>query len=238
MKKGLKYQRILIKISGESLVSKGQAIDLSSEIVKSLARQIKAIKKMGVEVAIVIGGGNIWRGTFAKEIDPVTSDYMGMIATMINSLALQSALEIHGLPTRVQSAIEMQKLGEPFIRRKAIRHLEKGRVVIFACGTGNPYFTTDTAAVLRAAEIDADIIIKATKVDGIYSDDPNKNKDAIKYDEITYDEAFYKNLKVMDATAFSLCREKNIPIIVLNMNKEENILKVLLGEKVGTLVKK
>ena len=234
----MKYKRILIKISGEALISNNQAINLSSEVVGSLASQIKKIKKLGVEVSIVIGGGNIWRGTFAKEINSVTSDYMGMLATMINSLALQSALELKGIPTRVQSAIDVQKLSEPFIRRKAIRHLEKGRVVIFACGTGNPFFTTDTAAVLRAAEIDADVIVKATKVDGIYSDDPNKNKEAVRYDEITYDEAFSKNLKVMDATAFSLCREKNIPIIVLNMNKEDNILKAILGEKVGTLVTK
>ncbi|MCP4481249.1 MAG: UMP kinase [bacterium] len=232
-----KYKRILIKISGESLVSPSQAIDLSSDNVNRLASQIKEMKSLGVEVAIVIGGGNIWRGSFAKKIDPVTSDYMGMMATMINSLALQSALELKDIPTRVQSAIMIQKLSEPFIRRRAIRHLEKGRVVIFACGTGNPFFTTDTASVLRAAEIDAEIIVKATKVDGIYSDDPQKNSDAVKYYSITFEKAFKKNLKVMDATAFSLCMEKNIPIVVLNMNKENNILKAVLGEKVGTVVK-
>ena len=230
------YKRILIKISGESLSGK-QAIDLSSEVITILADQIKELMKLSVQIAIVIGGGNIWRGSFCNEIDRVTSDYMGMLATMINSLALQSALESRGIPTRVQSAIEISKLSEPFIRRKAVRHLEKGRVVILACGTGNPFFTTDTAAVLRASEIEADVIFKATKVDGIYNEDPMKNPKAIKYDEITYDEAVSKNLKIMDATAFSLCMEKKIPIIVLNMKKKNNILKAALGEKIGTLVR-
>jgi uridylate kinase len=233
------YKRVLIKISGESLSGENQAIDLGSEVIDVLAEQIKKLISLSAQVAIVIGGGNIWRGTFGNgDMDRVTSDYMGMLATMINSLALQNALESRGIPTRVQSAIEMQKLAEPFIRRKAIRHLEKNRVVIFSCGTGNPFFTTDTAAVLRAAEIDADLILKATKVDFVYSDDPYKNPNAIKYEQISYEEAFQKNLKIMDATAFSLCMEKNIPIIVLNMKTKDSILKAVLGEKIGTLVKK
>ncbi len=231
-----KYKRVLIKISGESL-SGNQAVDTNSEIIDILADQIKSLNALSIEIAIVIGGGNIWRGSFGNEIGRVTSDYMGMLATLINSLALQSALESRGIPTRVQSAIEMQKVAEPFIRRKAIRHLEKGRVVIFACGTGNPFFTTDTAAVLRAAEIEADVILKATKVDGVYSDDPIKNLSAVKYDSINYDEAVMKNLKIMDATAFSLSKEKGIPIIVLNMKNKDNILNAVLGKKVGTLVK-
>jgi uridylate kinase len=235
MKENVLYKRVLLKISGESLVGE-QAIDLNSEIIEILVEQIKKLMALSVQLAIVIGGGNIWRGSFTNQIDKVASDYMGMLATMINSIALQNALEIRGIPTRVQSAIEMQKLAEPFIRRKAIRHLEKNRVVIFSCGTGNPFFTTDTAAVLRAAEIEADVILKATKVDFVYSEDPKKNKEAIKYDNLKYEEALHKNLKIMDATAFSLCMEKNIPIIVFNMSKKDNIYNAVIGKKVGTLI--
>jgi uridylate kinase len=235
MKENVLYKRVLLKISGESLVGE-QAIDLNSEIIEILVEQIKKLMALSVQIAIVIGGGNIWRGSFTNQIDKVASDYMGMLATMINSIALQNALEIRGIPTRVQSAIEMQKLAEPFIRRKAIRHLEKNRVVIFSCGTGNPFFTTDTAAVLRAAEIEADVILKATKVDFVYSEDPKKNKEAIKYDNLKYEEALHKNLKIMDATAFSLCMEKNIPIIVFNMSKKDNIYNAVIGKKVGTLI--
>lgn len=230
------YKRILLKISGESLIGK-QNIDLNSNIIELLSYQIKKLLELSVEISIVIGGGNIWRGVFTNKIDKVTSDYMGMLATMINSMALQKALEMRGIVTRVQSAIEMQKLAEPFIIRKAIRHLEKKRVVIFACGTGNPYFTTDTAAVLRASEIEADVILKATKVDYVYSEDPFKNKNAIKYENLTYKEAIEKKLRVMDMTAFSLCMEKGIPIIVFNMSKEDNIYNAVLENKVGTLIK-
>ncbi len=230
------YKRILLKISGESLIGK-QNIDLNSDIIELLSEQIKKLLELSVEISIVIGGGNIWRGVFTNKIDKVTSDYMGMLATMINSMALQKALEMHGIVTRVQSAIEMQKLAEPFIIRRAIRHLEKHRVVIFACGTGNPYFTTDTAAVLRASEIEADVILKATKVDYVYNEDPFKNKNAIKYENLTYKDALDKNLKVMDMTAFSLCMEKKIPIIIFNMSKKDNIYNAVLGHKVGTLIK-
>ena len=230
------YKRILLKISGESLIGK-QNIDLNSDIIELLSEQIKKLLELSVEISIVIGGGNIWRGVFTNKIDKVTSDYMGMLATMINSMALQKALEMHGIVTRVQSAIEMQKLAVPFIIRRAIRHLEKHRVVIFACGTGNPYFTTDTAAVLRASEIEADVILKATKVDYVYNEDPFKNKNAIKYENLTYKDALDKNLKVMDMTAFSLCMEKKIPIIIFNMSKKDNIYNAVLGHKVGTLIK-
>lgn len=229
------YKTILLKISGESL-SGEQAIDLSSPVVALLAQQLKELQKHAIRVGIVMGGGNIWRGSYDNDIDRVTSDYMGMLATMINALALQNALEIKGVPTRVQSAIAMQKLAEPFIRRRAIRHLEKGRVVIFACGTGNPFFTTDTAAVLRAAEISAEVIIKATKVDGVYTDDPQKNTAAQKYHTLTFDDAMNQQLKIMDATAFSLCREKRIPIIVLDMNEPHSIFRAACGETVGTKI--
>jgi len=229
------YKTILLKISGESL-SGEQAIDLSSPVVALLAQQLKELQNHAIRVGVVIGGGNIWRGSYDNDIDRVTSDYMGMLATMINSLALQNALEIKGVPTRVQSAIAMQKLAEPFIRRRAIRHLEKGRVVIFACGTGNPFFTTDTAAVLRAAEINAAVIIKATKVDGVYTEDPKKNATARKYQTLTFDDAMYQQLQIMDATAFSLCREKKIPIIVLAMNEPHSIFRAVCGEAVGTKI--
>ena len=203
------------------------------------AQQIKDVIATGCQVAIVIGGGNIFRGIQGKEggIERTQADYMGMLATMINSMALQAALEKAGLSTRLQSAIEMKEVAEPFIRRRAVRHLERGRVVIFGAGTGNPYFTTDSAASLRAIEINADVILKGTRVDGIYSADPEKNPSATKFDKLSFDEVFEKDLKVMDMTAFTLCKENNLPIIVFNMNTAGNLNKVLLGESVGTLVK-
>ncbi len=231
------YKRILLKLSGESLVGKdGYGID--SFKVNSIAKQIKDIKKFPLEMGIVIGGGNIWRGmsATAKGFDRVTADYMGMLATVINALALQNALELQGMDTRLQTNIEMQKLAEPYILRRAVRHLEKGRLVIFAAGTGNPYFTTDTAAVLKAIEIKADIILKATNVDGVYDEDPRVNSSAKKIKKITYLEAIKKRLKVMDITAFSLCMENKMPIIVFNLNGKDNIKKVILGEKVGTVI--
>ena len=200
--------------------------------------QIKEIKALGIEIAIVIGGGNIFRGVQAEEggMDRTHGDYMGMLATMINSMALQSALESNGVMTRLQSAIEMKEIAEPFVRRKAVRHLEKGRVVIFGAGTGNPFFTTDSAASLRAIEINADVILKGTRVDGIYTADPEKDKNATKYDHITFDSVYSKGLNVMDLTAFTLCKENNLPIIVFNMDTPGNLLKLLKGEKIGTLV--
>lgn len=203
------------------------------------AQQVKEVVDAGVEVAIVIGGGNIFRGVQAEQggMDRTHGDYMGMLATMINSMALQSALEVVGLETRLQSAIEMQQICEPYIRRKAVRHLEKGRVVIFGAGTGNPFFTTDSAASLRAIEIDADVILKGTRVDGIYTADPEKDPNAVKFDTISFDEVYEKNLNVMDLTAFTLCKENNLPIIVFDMNKEGNLKRLVEGEKVGTIVK-
>jgi uridylate kinase len=203
------------------------------------AQQVKEVVDAGVEVAIVIGGGNIFRGVQAEQggMDRTHGDYMGMLATMINSMALQSALEAVGLETRLQSAIEMQQICEPYIRRKAVRHLEKGRVVIFGAGTGNPFFTTDSAASLRAIEIDADVILKGTRVDGIYTADPEKDPNAVKFDTISFDEVYEKNLNVMDLTAFTLCKENNLPIIVFDMNKEGNLKRLVEGEKVGTIVK-
>ncbi|MGL5052237.1 MAG: UMP kinase [Cetobacterium sp.] len=231
------YNRILLKLSGEALMG-DQEFGISSETITSYARQIKEIVELGVEVGIVIGGGNIFRGLSGTEqgIDRVTGDHMGMLATVINSLALQNSIELLGVPTRVQTAIEIPKVAEPFIKRKAQRHLEKGRVVIFGGGTGNPYFTTDTAAALRAIEINADVVIKATKVDGIYDMDPVKFADAKKYAEVTYTEVLNKDLKVMDATAISLCRENNLPIVVFDSITEGNIKRVVLGEKIGTTV--
>ncbi|MGL6115473.1 UMP kinase [Cetobacterium sp. SF1] len=231
------YNRILLKLSGEALMGE-QEFGISSEVITSYAKQIKEIADLGVEVGIVIGGGNIFRGLSGSEqgIDRVTGDHMGMLATVINSLALQNAIESLGVPTRVQTAIEMPKIAEPFIKRKAQRHLEKGRVVIFGAGTGNPYFTTDTAAALRAIEINADVVIKATKVDGVYDKDPVKFSDAVKYDEVTYTEVLNKDLKVMDATAISLCRENRLPIIVFDSLVEGNIKKVIMGENIGTKV--
>ncbi|KDE65798.1 UMP kinase [Fusobacterium necrophorum] len=231
------YQKVLLKLSGEALMGE-QEFGISSEVINSYAMQIKEIVDLGVQVSIVIGGGNIFRGLSGAEqgVDRVTGDHMGMLATVINSLALQNAMEKIGLATRVQTAIEMPKVAEPFIKRKAQRHLEKGRVVIFGAGTGNPYFSTDTAAALRAIEMNTDVVIKATKVDGVYDRDPVKYPDAIKYETITYTEVLNKDLKVMDATAISLCRENKLPIVVFNSLVPGNLKKVILGEKIGTTV--
>ena len=232
----MKYKRILLKLSGEALVGdKARGID--PEILIKYSNEIKKIYDMGVEIAIVIGGGNIYRG-FNNEfkIDRVQGDYMGMLATLINGLALQNTLENIGIPTRLQSAINVNKVAEPYIKRKALRHLDKKRIVIFSAGTGNPYFTTDSAAVLRAIEIEADVILKGTRVYGIYNEDPNKNSDAFKFEKITFKEAISKGLKIMDTTAFTLSHENKLPIIVFDMNQENNLLKVLNGENVGTLV--
>ena len=232
----MKYNRILLKLSGEALVGDKTA-GIDPEILIKYSSEIKKIYDKGVEIAIVIGGGNIYRG-FNNEykIDRVQGDYMGMLATLINGLALQNTLENIGIPTRLQSAINVNKVAEPYIKRKALRHLDKKRIVIFSAGTGNPYFTTDSAAVLRAIEIEADVILKGTRVDGIYNDDPNKNSDAFKFEKITFKEAISKGLKIMDTTAFTLSHENKLPIIVFDMNQEDNLLKVLNGENVGTLV--
>ena len=231
------YKKILLKLSGEALMGE-QEFGISSDVITSYAKQIKEISDLGVEVSIVIGGGNIFRGISgaAQGVDRVTGDHMGMLATVINSLALQNSIEKLGVPTRVQTAIEMPKVAEPFIKRRAQRHLEKGRVVIFGAGTGNPYFTTDTAAALRAIEMETDVVIKATKVDGIYDKDPIKYPDAKKYETVTYNEVLAKDLKVMDATAISLCRENKLPIIVFNSLIEGNLKKVVMGEHIGTTV--
>tara|TARA_B100001248_G_scaffold232678_1_gene193730 strand:+ start:362 stop:1066 length:705 start_codon:yes stop_codon:yes gene_type:complete len=230
------YNRILLKLSGEALVGDKKG-GIDPEILIKYSSEIKKIYDKGVEIAIVIGGGNIYRG-FNNEykIDRVQGDYMGMLATLINGLALQNTLENIGIPTRLQSAINVNKVAEPYIKRKALRHLDKKRIVIFSAGTGNPYFTTDSAAVLRAIEIEADVILKGTRVDGIYNDDPNKNSDAFKFEKITFKEAISKGLKIMDTTAFTLSHENKLPIIVFDMNQEDNLLKVLKGENVGTLV--
>jgi uridylate kinase len=231
------YKKIILKLSGEALEGdRGYGID--PLVCISIAASIKEIRALGVQLSIVIGGGNIFRGLAAHEngMDRATADYMGMLATVINGLALQDALEKVGVPTRVLTAIEMRQLAEPFIRRRAMRHLEKGRVVIFVAGTGNPYFTTDTTAALRASEIHADVLLKATKVDGIYDKDPNKSPDAVMYKKITYLEAIRKKLRVMDTTAFSLCMDNNIPIVVFNMLKKGNLKAAVLGEKIGTTV--
>ena len=231
------YKKILLKLSGEALMG-DQEFGISSDVIASYAKQIKGIVDLGVEVSIVIGGGNIFRGISgaAQGVDRVTGDHMGMLATVINSLALQNSIEKLGVPTRVQTAIEMPKIAEPFIKRRAQRHLEKGRVVIFGAGTGNPYFTTDTAAALRAIEMGTDVVIKATKVDGIYDKDPVKFADAKKYEKVTYNEVLAKDLKVMDATAISLCRENKLPIIVFNSLIEGNLKRVIMGENIGTTV--
>ncbi|MES2284924.1 MAG: UMP kinase [Bacteroidota bacterium] len=233
----MKYKRILLKLSGESLMGKKQ-FGIDHERLSEYAEQIKEISEMGIQVAIVIGGGNIFRGIQAAEggMDRVQGDYMGMLATVINSMALQSALEAINVETRLQSAIKMEQICEHFIRRRAVRHLEKHRVVIFGAGTGNPYFTTDTAATLRAIEIEADIILKGTRVDGIYTADPEKDKTATKYDTITFSEVYEKGLEIMDMTAFTLCNENKLPIIIFDMNKPGNLKKIIEGNKVGTLV--
>ena len=233
----MKYKRILLKLSGEALMGTRQ-YGIDPERLAEYAQDIKAITDKGVEVAVVIGGGNIFRGVSgaSKGMDRVQGDHMGMLATVINGLALQSALENAGIATRLQSAIQINEVAEPFIRRRAMRHLEKGRVVIFGGGTGNPYFTTDSAAVLRAIEIEADVILKGTRVDGIYNTDPEKNIDAVKYDFISFADVLQKGLKVMDTTAFTLSQENNLPIIVFDMNTRGNLLKVISGENIGTTV--
>ncbi len=237
MEKELEYKRILLKLSGESLMGdKGQGID--PKMLTYFAKEVEKVLDYGVEVCIVSGGGNIYRGLNAEEqgLDRVAGDQMGMLATVINAIALQNAFENHGMYTRLMTAIEMQEIAEPFIRRRAMRHLEKGRIVIFGAGTGHPYFSTDTAAALRAVEIEADVVVKGTRVDGIYDSDPEKNSDAVKYESINYKDILNKGLRVMDLTAISLCQENNLPVVVFNMNKENNLLKLVSGEKIGTIV--
>lgn len=230
-----KYKRVLLKISGEVLAGEGKhGFDFNT--VNSVCSAVKKMADMGVQIGIVVGGGNFWRGRSSGDMDRTRADHIGMLATVMNSLALADALEQLGVTVRVQTAIEMNKIAEPYIRNRAIRHLEKGRVVIFGCGTGNPFFSTDTAAALRAAEIDADIIFKATNVDGVYDKDPNRFSDAIKYDVITHNDILSKGLAVMDSTAASLCRDNNIPILVFNLQQPENMVKAVSGEQIGTLV--
>ncbi len=237
-----KYKRILLKLSGESLLGP-QNYGVNPVAVRNIAEEIVNTKKLGIDIGIVIGGGNIWRGrdtceTSEYKIDHATADYMGMLATVLNSLALQDAIEKHGIQTRVQTAIEIAKLAEPFIRRRAIRHLEKNRIVIFAAGTGNPYFTTDTAAALRAIEINAEILLKATKVDGVYPDDPEKNKGLKMYKTLTFMSAIKQRLNVMDTTAMTLCMENNLPVIVFKLFCKDNIKKVVLGKEIGTIIRR
>ena len=231
------FKRVLLKLSGEALAA-GQGFGVDSQRVQEIAAELQDVHALGVQVAVVVGGGNFFRGVAeqARDMDRVSADHMGMLATVINALALQDALEKHGVYTRVMSAIEMNQVAEPFIRRRAMRHLEKGRLVIFAAGTGNPYFSTDTAASLRAMEIKADVILKATKVDGIYDADPVVVKDAKMFDQISYMDVLRKGLQVMDSTAISLCKDNNLPIIIFNLNKPGNIKRVLTGEKIGSLV--
>ncbi|KAB2922502.1 MAG: UMP kinase [Bacteroidetes bacterium] len=232
-----KYRRILLKLSGEALMG-DLDYGIDAAVLKRYAEEIKTVHDLGVQIGIVIGGGNIYRGieNSSDGIDKVTGDHMGMLATVINALALQNTLEHHGMYTRCQTAIDMARIAEPYIRRKAVRHLEKNRIVIFAAGTGNPYFTTDTAAVLRGIEIEADVIIKGTRVDGIYDSDPEKNPGATRFPLINYDDVFKRNLKVMDMTAITLCKENRLPIAVFNMNERQNLRRLILGEPVGTTV--
>lgn len=231
-----KYKRVLLKLSGEALAGeKGFGID--TETMGKVCDSIKKVVEAGVEVAIVVGGGNFWRGRKAEEMERTTADYMGMLATIMNGQALQDALELRGLDTRLQSAIEMRQIAEPYIRRKAVRHLEKGRVVIFSGGTGNPFFSTDTCAALRATEINAEIILFGKTVDGVYDSDPKINKDAKKFDEISYSEILSQNLKVIDSTAASLCRDNNVPTMIFAVSDSENILKAVCGENIGTIIK-
>ena len=230
-----KYNRVLLKISGEALAGEAK-LGINDDVLKEISRNIKAVADLGVQVAIVVGGGNFWRGRSSEKMDRVTADHMGMLATLMNSLALSDALEQQGAVTRVLSAIEVRQMAEPYIRKRAVRHLEKGRIVIFACGTGNPYFSTDTGAALRATEIGADIFLKATMVDGVYDKDPNKYSDAVRYDKVTHDEVLSSNLKVMDATAAALCRDNHTKIYVFSMEEPDNIVRVVKGENIGTLV--
>lgn len=232
----IKYKRVLLKLSGEA-IGGAEGRGVNAETLGKICDQIKNIVDLGVEVAIVVGGGNFWRGRYGHQMERTTSDYMGMLATTMNGLALQDSLEARGISTRLQTAIEMRQIAEPYIRRKACRHLEKGRVVIFACGTGNPFFTTDTAAALRSAEIEADVILLAKTIDAVYSADPKINPNAERYDEITYLDILNKDLKVMDSTATSLCKDNQIPLIVFGIDKPENIVKIVKGEKIGTIVK-
>lgn len=232
----LAYKKVLLKLSGEAMAGE-QKNGIDVEVLGKICDQIKTITDLGVHVSIVIGGGNFWRGRYGHQMERTTSDYMGMLATAINALALQDALEARGIQTRVQTAIEMREIAEPYIKRKAIKHLERGRVVIFACGTGHPFFSTDTAAALRAAETDAEVILLAKTIDGVYSADPKLDETAEKYDEISYLDILNKDLKVMDSTATSLCRDNNIPLVVFGINEPENIVKIIKGEKIGTIVK-
>ena len=229
-----KYKRILLKLSGEALAGDSKK-GIDPNVIGEICDEIKKVKQLGVEIAIVVGGGNFWRGRNGKEMERTTSDYMGMLATVMNGLALQEALEAWCMYTIVQSAIEMRQIAEPYIKRKALKHLERGRIVIFSCGTGNPYFTTDTTAALRAAEIEADVILVAKTIDGVYSADPKVDPNAIKYDKITYLDILNKDLKVMDSTATSLCWDNNIPLLVFGINEPENILTAVMGEKIGTI---
>lgn len=234
----MKYKRILLKLSGESLQGSNKSTNIDPAMLEQYVEEIKLVKEEGLEIAIVIGGGNIFRGGQAETlgIDRVQGDYMGMLATVVNGMALQSALERHGLYTRLMSGIKMEQVCEPFIRRRAIRHLEKGRIVIFGAGIGNPYFTTDSTASLRAIEVQADVVLKGTRVDGVYSKDPEKFSDAVRYEKLSFQEAYSKNLNIMDMTAFTLCMENNLPIVVFDMNKKGNLLKIAKGEKTGTLI--
>ena len=229
------YKRILLKISGEALAGE-KKIGIDDLVLRQISATIKQVSDMGVQVAVVVGGGNFWRGRTSENMDRVTGDHMGMLATMMNALALSDALEQAGAVTRVLSAIEIRQMAEPYIRKRAIRHLEKGRIVIFACGTGNPFFSTDTGAAIRAAEIEADVFCKATMVDGVYDKDPNKFSDAIKYETISHDEILKLDLKVMDATAAALCRDNKTTILVFSMHDPDNIIRIMNGEKIGTLV--
>ena len=231
----LKYKRVLLKITGEALAGEKKQ-GINDEVVRSISEKIKAVSDLGVEVAVVVGGGNFWRGRSSEAMDRVTADHMGMLATTMNALALSDALEQHGAVTRVMSAIEIRQMCEPYIRKRAVRHLEKGRIVIFACGTGNPYFSTDTAGALRTTEIGADIFLKATMVDGVYDKDPKVYPDAKKYETVSHDEVLKLNLKVMDSTAAALCRDNNTKILVFSMEDPENIVRIAKGEKLGTLV--
>ena len=231
----IKYKRVLLKLSGEAIGGQEKK-GVDADTLGKICDQVKNMVDLGVQVSIVVGGGNFWRGRYGHQMERTTSDYMGMLATAMNGLALQDSLEARGLSTRLQTAIEMRQIAEPYIKRKAIKHLEKGRVVIFACGTGNPFFTTDTAAALRSAETEAEVILLAKTIDGVYSADPKEEKNAIKYDEITYLDILNKDLKVMDSTAVSLCKDNKIPLIVFGINEPENMIKIVKGEKIGTYI--
>ena len=231
----VKYKRILLKLSGEALAG-DKKVGIDDEVVREITSKVKEVSDLGVEVAIVVGGGNFWRGRSSEKMDRVTADHMGMLATMMNALALSDALEQHGAVTRVLSAVEIRQMAEPYIRKRAVRHLEKGRIVIFACGTGNPYFSTDTGAALRATEIGADVFMKATMVDGVYDKDPHVYPDAVRYERVSHDEVLKSNLKVMDATAAALCRDNHTKILVFSMEDPDNIVKIVKGANLGTIV--